>query len=256
VQTNLRGIQSFRGLFLQEFNAQVRYNACHERGWTDSYLLLKDDREIGYGSIKGNEPSERDTIFEFYVIPPFRRSARALFRALLTASKATRVECQSNDALMSGMLFEFAHSIKADVVLFKDGPTTELRLSGAVFRQRRSGDRIFEHTVEPVGDYVLELDRQIAATGGFLLHYNPPFADVYMEVETNYRRKGFGSYLVQEIIRECFLAGRVPAARCDLRNVGSRAALLKAGMQVAGFMLTGHISQEPGPEEPLVRRSK
>jgi RimJ/RimL family protein N-acetyltransferase len=138
------------------------------------------------------------------------------------------------------MLFEFGHSIKADVVLFKDGPATELRLPGAVFRQRRRGDRIFEHISEPVGDYVLELDGQIAATRGFLLHYNHPFADVYMEVATNYRQKGVGSYLVQEIIRECFLAGRVPAARCDLRNVGSRAALLKAGMQVAGFMLTTH----------------
>jgi hypothetical protein len=100
VKVKLHGIQFLRGLFLQEFNSQVRYNACHERGWTDSYLLLNNDREIGYGAIKGDEPSGRDTVFEFYVIPPYRRSAGALFRALLATSKATRIECQSNDALM------------------------------------------------------------------------------------------------------------------------------------------------------------
>jgi hypothetical protein len=41
-----------------------------------------------------------------------------------------------------------------------------------------------------------------------------------------------------------------------LRNVGSRAALLKAGMQVAGFMLTGQISHESVSQEPLASRSK
>jgi hypothetical protein len=40
----------------------------------------------------------------------------------------------------------------------------------ARFRARRNGDRIFEHAVEPAGDYVLELHGEIVATGGFLLH--------------------------------------------------------------------------------------
>jgi hypothetical protein len=50
----LQDIQSFRALFLQETNFQIRYDACHARGWTDSYLLKIDDVAVGYGSIKGN----------------------------------------------------------------------------------------------------------------------------------------------------------------------------------------------------------
>jgi hypothetical protein len=38
-KTDLGRIQPLRALFLREANFQVRYNACHERGWTDSYLL-------------------------------------------------------------------------------------------------------------------------------------------------------------------------------------------------------------------------
>ncbi|MCI0691756.1 hypothetical protein L0337_07065 [candidate division KSB1 bacterium] len=67
-KTNLQTILPLRNLFLHETNFQIRYNACHERGWTDSYLLTSDDIEIGYGSIKGQEIADRDTIFEFYLI--------------------------------------------------------------------------------------------------------------------------------------------------------------------------------------------
>ncbi len=241
VKTDLARIQSLRALFLQETNFQVRYDACHERGWTDSYLLTRDEVELGYGSIKGQEPADRDTVFEFYVIPQFRRHASLSFSELLSASKAARIECQSNDLLLSAMLFEFAHNIHADVALFEDHAVTDHVVAGAVFRSRRNEDRVFEHTGEPVGNYVVELDGEVVATGGFLLHYNRPFADLYMEVEKQHRRKGIGSFLVQEIIKQCYLAGRVPAARCSVENIASRATLTKAGLRVCGFMLMGDV---------------
>jgi GNAT superfamily N-acetyltransferase len=100
---------------------------------------------------------------------------------------------------------------------------------------------VFEHRIEPVGDYVVELNGEVVATGGFSLHYNRPFADLYMEVREDRRGRGIGSFLVQELKKECYLAGRVPAARCDLRNAASRATLIKAGLRVCGFMLTGRV---------------
>src|SRR6185503_4847629 len=136
---------------------------------------------------------------------------------------ADRIECQSNDLPLSAMLFEFAHGIHADTMLFEPHAATGLVCPEAIFRSRRIGDEIFEHTVEPEGDYVVELQGVIVATGGFLLHYNHPFADVYMEVEASHRLKGVGSFLVQEIVKQCYAAGRVPAARCGLHNTASRA---------------------------------
>jgi hypothetical protein len=41
--------------------------------------------------------------------------------------------------------------------------------------------------------------------------------------------------------RECYLSGRVPAARCNLQNQASRATMLKAGMEICGYMLTGNV---------------
>ena len=246
VKVPLGDIQSLRALFLQEITVQIRYNACHERGWSDSYLLTCEARAVGYGSIKGQEIPDRDTVFEFYVIPPFRAHARALFPVLLSASNASRIECQSNDPLLFPLLCEHAHDIAADVVLFEAGHSTRHTLPGARFRRREGDDLIFEHSAEPVGEFVVELDGGVVATGGFLLHYNVPFADVYMEVHPDHRRKGVGRFLVQEVIRECYEAGRVPAARTGIGNIASRATLASAGLRPCGFMLLGQVNTRAG----------
>ena len=240
-KTDLQAILPLRNLFLQETNFQIRFNACHERGWTDSYLLTIDEVEVGYGSIKGQEIADRDSIFEFYLIPPFRKYSSHIFSELITASGAQFIECQSNDLLLSSMLYEFAQNINSEVVLFEDHLVTEHMMPGVVFRRRKENDTIFEHKVEPIGEYVLELEGEVVATGGFMLHYNLPFADLYMEVKESFRRRGFGSFIIQELKKACYLAGRVPAARCNIQNKASRSTLQKAGLKVCGFMLKGDI---------------
>jgi GNAT superfamily N-acetyltransferase len=237
----LEKILTLRELFLEEAHHQIRYNARHERGWTDSYMLTVDGQQVGYGSVAGREISDRDTAFEFYVIPPFRGVTSGLFWQLLSAAHPKFIECQSNDLLMSAMLFEFARSISADVVLFEDHYFPCLSVPGVVVRPRREGDEIFKHQIEPAGEYVAEMNGEIVATGGFLLHYNRPYADLYMEVREDFRRRGIGSFLLQEVKRACYLAGCIPAARCNIENTGSRATLAKAGLRVSGFMLTGEV---------------
>lgn len=242
IKTELGEILKFRSLFLQENNFQIRYNACHERGWTDSYLLTYNEEKIGYGSIKGNEnPGDRDTVFEFYILPPFRYLTPAAFIELLSSSGAVFIESQSNDLVLTSLLYHYAQNINSDTILFEENTTTNLRIERVIFRKRLEEDSVFEHKSEPVGDYVLELDKEVVATGGFLLHYNPPFADLYMEVREEFRRKGLGSFLIQELKKQCFLSGRIPAARCNIENTASKSTLIKAGLSIAGYMLLGKV---------------
>ena len=243
-KSSLQEILSLRALFLQENNFQIRYNACHERNWSDSWLITLDGSAIGYGSVKGKDDlKDRNAIFEFYVIPTFRKHALDIFSMLLVSSRPRFIECQSNDLLLSSMLYEFSSGIQADVVLLKEHVATELKNPELSFRPRKNEDTIFQHAIEPVGEYVLEHRGEIVATGGFMLHYNVPFADLYMEVREDSRRKGFASFLLQEVKKECYLHGRVPAARCPVENLGSRKSLIRAGMAIAGYMLTGAVTR-------------
>ena len=83
LKTELKDIQSLRALFLQETNFQIRYDACHERGWTDSYIFIYNNEKIGYGSIKGNgNLNDRDTVFEFYLTPSFRNQSSIVLIAI------------------------------------------------------------------------------------------------------------------------------------------------------------------------------
>jgi GNAT superfamily N-acetyltransferase len=141
------------------------------------------------------------------------------------------------------MLYEFSRDIRSDIVLFERHSVTEFKIPDAVVRPRRADDQIFEHAVEPLGDYVLEVKGEIVATGGFMLHYNPPFADLYMEVRPDCRRHGYATFILQALQKECYLAGRVPAARCPIENIASRTALTKAGLRVCGFMQLGNIKK-------------
>jgi len=85
-------------LFLQEINFQIRFNKCHERGWSDAYIISLNDIHSGYGSVKGLEQlTDRDAIFEFYLIPPYREKSHIIFSQLHSVSRAKFIECQSND---------------------------------------------------------------------------------------------------------------------------------------------------------------
>ncbi len=114
-------------------------------------------------------------------------------------------------------------------------------MPGFLFRERREDDLMFEHHSEPEGDWVLERNGEIVTSGGFMLHYNKPFADLYMEVKPAWRQRGLGSFFIQEVKKACYLEGRVPAARCGIHNTASRSTLLKAGLEIAGYMLSGNI---------------
>lgn len=242
-QVPLAEILSLREQYLVEMNCQVVHDSFHRRGFTDSYLLRVDGRTAGYGSIAGLPGHPRETVKEFYVLPEYRGSALPLFEALVDASGARIVEAQTNDRLLTLMLLDRARSIEPDKVLFADAFTTRLAGQGAVFRQVVDADqtRIFEHTREPAGDRVVEADGRVVATGGLMVHYNRPYADIYLEVAPDCRRRGFGSWLVQELKREAYETGRIPAARCAPENAASRAALAKAGMLPCARILIGRL---------------
>ena len=115
VKAEFKEIRDFRILFLRENNFQFIYNKCHDYGWADTYLFIKDDVKVGYGSVWGRSKREdRDAIFEFYIIDPYRIFTNAIFSLFCTACNAPFIECQSNDFLLSAMLFENAQNISTE----------------------------------------------------------------------------------------------------------------------------------------------
>jgi GNAT superfamily N-acetyltransferase len=240
----LEEIADMREEYRREMACQIVHNSWHARGFTTSYLLRLDGEVAGYGSVGGAPRDPKDTLKEFYLHPRFRGSALAIFRELIDASGARMIEAQTNDALLLLMLLDCTVEVSSPTILFADGLTTRLDAAGSVFRRLSDAERegAFPHTHEDAGEYGLVREGEIVATGGLTFHYNPPYADLYMEVAAPHQRNGFGSYLVQELKRVCYELGCIPAARCGDGNAASRLTLQRAGMFPCGRIVQGVIA--------------
>lgn len=236
--------EALRELHRHEMNCQIVLDSWHGRGWTDSYLLRLDGRVVGYGLVGGVRAESKEIVTEFYVLPGVRGRALPLFRRFAEVSRARSVEVQTNDKLLTLMLYDCAENIESNVILFHDALTTNLVVPDVIFRKVSEADReeILGRKLDADAEWMLEVSGKVAATGGLLFHYNVPYGDIFMGVAEPLRRRGYGSYLIQELKRTAYEMGKVPAARCNATNVGSRASLQKAGMLPCARVLTGVVS--------------
>jgi GNAT superfamily N-acetyltransferase len=240
VKTVLDEIRDLRILFLNEGNFQFVCNKCHDYGWADTYLIFMDGIRVGYGSVWGTDKREdRDTIFEFYVLRPYRKFSNLIFPEFIKVSKPLYIEGQSNDLLLSSMLYEHSELVRPEAILFEDHTETSYHFPGIIFRKRTDSDEMGDDD----SDYVLVKNDAVIASGGLMLNYNMPYADIYMQVKEPFRGQGLGSLIVQELKKAAYATGRVPAARCNINNQRSKATLLKAGLNICGYRLKGEVKK-------------
>jgi len=240
---SVEDIAEMRDAFRAEMNCQIVHDSIHyRRGWTQELALVEEGRTVGYASLAIDGPwRDKPTFYELYVQPAQRHRAYALFDAFLEATRPPAFEVQSSDALTTAMALTFARDIATERVVFRDHSMTHLAAPGAALRCTTAIDDIRTAIADRQGggEWVLEIDGADVGTGGLLFHYNPPYGDVYMAINEEHRRRGLGSYLVQELKRECYELGAIPAARCDPTNTASQRTLQSAGLIPYAHILIG-----------------
>src|SRR5262249_19291555 len=184
-------------------------------------------------------------IFEFYVVPKYRCRMFDLFAVLFNGSDTSLITTQSNDPLLTPLLHAFAETVTCESILFHDRITTAHAPKDVVFRRTTRGDKeqMESRKLDSEAAWLLEKNAGILACGGILFHYNRPYGDIYMQVAEDFRKRGLGSYLVQELKRVCYEGGNIPAARCNPKNLASRRTLQNAGFVPCGHILHGTISR-------------
>lgn len=240
----LASIRSLRDAYRREMDCQIIHDSIHARpGWTIEYGLHLDAALVGYGSVAVAGPwADTPTVYEFHLTPDARCRAFDLFQRFLEVSGVKAIEMQSNDPLGTALLHAFVDSTRSQSILFRDDRRTSHRPLGAVFRHPRAEEAADLEAAQRQWHGVIEQDGAVLATGGVLFHYNPPYADIYMDVNEQHRRQGLGTFIVEELKRLCYEGGFIPGTRCNPANLASRRTLQKAGFVPCGHILTGRVT--------------
>jgi len=239
----LESILALRDMYRLEMSCQIIHDSIHSRpGWTREYSLRIDGQQVGYGSVAIAGPwSKSPSLYELFVAGPYRLKIFELFAGLRKACGAMRMEVQSNDVLTTTMFHTYTKNVEAESVLFKDDATKNFVPDGAIFRTATEADGLDISTGQLPWHGVVELESSVAATGGILFHYNRPYGDIYMEVREEFRRRGLGAFIVQELKRVCYEGGFKPGARCGPANIASQRTLQRAGFVPYGHILVGDL---------------
>lgn len=212
---------------------QIVHDSILPRGLADPFRVSVGGEVVGYAGVWNKHFPDR--ILEFFVRPGWRQLELEFLRALRDLTGARELEIQTNIADGEAFLRRCASRVWTEKLLFEAGEATDLAAPGVRFRERGPGDE------GPEGVWVVEGEDGVLGAGGILTHYNPPYGDLYMEVIEPARRRGIGSYLIQELKRVCAERGLEPAARCDPDNVASRRTLERGGLVHCGALMAGTL---------------
>jgi GNAT superfamily N-acetyltransferase len=245
-RVELREIEGMRDIYRHEMHCQIIFDSIHTRpGWSLEYLITDGGGKVGYGSVAVAGPwKEKPALYEFFVLPQYRRLVFDSFLALLAATGTTEIETQSNGGLLPVMLHTFAPAVTSESILFHDKVTTAYAPPDALFRRATPEDAgsVAQQELDSGANWLVAVGGVVAAAGDILFHYNRPYGDIYMKVGESFRRRGIGTYLVQELKRVCYEGGSLPAARCNPGNIASRQTLQRAGFVPCGHIVKGTVS--------------
>jgi GNAT superfamily N-acetyltransferase len=233
-KTGVPEIAGLRELLRAEARCQIVRDSILGRGLADPYVIRDGDAVVGYAGVWNDHFPNR--LMEFFLVDDARHAASEYFLAAVRNSGAAAAEAQTNLMLQHRLIREHVGSPVVENILFGDDTQSRIDRPDLVFRAREPDDS------GPEGEWIVERGDEVVGAGGLLHHYNPPFADLFLEVIPTARSGGIGSFLVQEICRVCRETGRVPAARCDPTNIPSRRALRRGGLVEIGEIVAGPLS--------------
>jgi len=239
-RASLAQIEGLRQQYCEEANCQIVRFTNLTRGFAYPIAVETDGKVVAYGAVRTTD--DEDALIEYHCDEDVQSGSDGFVREILRFSGAPWIESQSNIPTLQAISQRFGIEHEEGPILFRRGQCHEIRLAGASFRPRGAADVIFAHSVEPIGDWVVEFAGRVVATGGCLTHYNAPYADLFMEVEQSARRCGFGSFLLQELQKVCASQGLIPAARCDHDNIASARCLVRSGMEMCGRISRARVN--------------
>jgi len=259
--TNIENISKLRCNYLDEIAVQVQDYV--EEGITTyngkCVQILDGEKEIGYVCI-GTYDYYKDTILEYYVIPEYRRFSAKIVNSIKNnfncvgwfvntqdkISLPVMMELNLNHVI-DGYIFSYNKSNMEEIcennkIIFSLSNIEEIEHIYNIITQDNfytGGDK--DTVIERIEEgmfFSFYYDERLVGVGfKDILKRTPKFADIGMVVDSKFRKKGFGTLILKELIKVCIESQIIPTACCEKNNLISRKALENVGFYIDGCLL-------------------
>lgn len=209
------------------------------------YRLVQGGQPIGYFCV-----STKGTLLQFYLKAGHIRSLQSIFSRLLSQGFFTQALVSTRDRLGISSCLEFHKEVSVDDYLFEDGSGPVEAASewqDSVFALAGTDDiPLIRSVVNDFHDFLhYTLEGSVAEQSIFLLldgntllgtgviaskEYQPPYVDIGMCVNEQYRRQQVGTEIIRRLRLHCRERALIPLASCRFDNLASKKTLEKAGM--------------------------
>lgn len=221
-----------------DFWEHLRSNGIH---WGITYL----DKLIGYACV-----NRRNQLLQFYISPEYLPVGETIFKKFLELQNIEKGIVGTNNPIYLSLALHLVKELEINTYLFRKYHDVLIEKKEGNFKQCEIGDidRLvdFQHySTEADKDWATEyLGNLIEKKEVFILEQDaeiiglcevrkrttaPAYADIGMVVSPDYRRKGYGTYLLNRAKEIAIERKKKPICSCDKNNIGSFKSITNCG---------------------------
>lgn len=202
---------------------------------------------IGYACV-----DQEDQLLQFYILQEYLSDGEAIFKLFLDKVKVKHGMVGTNNLTYLSLAMNFVKKVEVDTFLFSKAIDVTLAEKEGTLRKCEAEDstRVIDFYHHSIGApkawltgyvggliekgeiFVLEKEDEIIGTCEVRISETAPaYADIGMAVSPDYRRKGYGTYLLyqaKEIAQEW---GKIPICSCEKENEGSAKSIQNCGFR-------------------------
>jgi len=235
-------INTFREKYLESLPWAQEYYLEIQIKSAIFHLVHIGDAAAGYFIL-----SPENVLLEYFLLPEWEYRLDEILGRILREFSVRKALCKSFDSALLSCCYGFHKNTRAVGVLFREYQEKTTQTSGAGIAVRRAvmadeariiavNEEVFDHP-EEVSEYIQAQQIFLFETGGQLIGfgiYSPVFPgrrdyDIGMLIVPEYRKQGYGAFIIQYLINFCQQNGWNFSAGCDINNIASRRCLEKAG---------------------------
>ncbi len=207
--------------------------------------IESNDEIIGYASV-----GEGNQLIQFYISPMYLSKGEFIFNKFIDEMKIRTGIVGTNNLSYLSIALNFVKKLKVNTYLFRNIHEVNIEKKEGLFKECQDKDieRIVnfcqysmgaprEWLLGYIGELIerreifsLENDNEIIGTCEVRKSTTAPeFADIGMVVSPDFRRKGYGTYLLNKAKIIALEWGKFPICSCEKDNIGSLRSIQNCG---------------------------